>query len=228
MVSSSFEGAFFVNVVIIAVLIYIKTLYKSSTMSSYVSLSLFSFVFITQLILNSTTSFYSLGEWETISSLHIPVTQHYSVFNAENNTAFVSGGLVSDTEAIHTVQEVKFSLSLFEPSNSNITHINMSSATTLLNTLMIEELGFTYNLSDWYTVSQSAGYYDNSMFVVQPIYDGDIDGIYFIKCDLYSFTCELSSDILLPSLEPTVTQYEHYLFVSGGKIGSEISKNINV
>ena len=46
---------------------------------------------------------YSLGDWTATGALNVATTQFYGAVDQETSTAYVSGGLVSDTQAKNLV-----------------------------------------------------------------------------------------------------------------------------
>lgn len=51
---------------------------------------------------------YSLGDWSVTGALNTATTQFYGAVDQETSTAYVSGGLVSDTQAKNLVESIKF------------------------------------------------------------------------------------------------------------------------
>ena len=53
---------------------------------------------------------YSLGDWSVTGALNVATTQFYGAVDQETSTAYVSGGLVSDTQAKNLVESIKFNV----------------------------------------------------------------------------------------------------------------------
>ncbi len=53
---------------------------------------------------------YSLGEWSLVGELNLPTTQFYGAMDQETNTAYVTGGLISATQATNLVEAITFDI----------------------------------------------------------------------------------------------------------------------
>eukprot|EP01083_Nonionella_stella_P105216 302540_1 len=163
---------------------------------------------------------YTLGEWHVTGALNVATTQFYGAVDESTNTAYVTGGLVSDQQASNNVESVTFDV--------QDDALTISSDTE--QTFYASELGLNWELSSYFGKQQSAGFYDHHLFVIEPIYSTNPDENYFLKCDVESQICSFEPTQHLTAKEPCITQQDQYLYVVGGIDESTIgaSSHINV
>ena len=85
-------------------------------------------------------------------------------------------------------------------------------------------------MSTWYGKQQSAGFYDNNLYIVEPIYAANPEEHYFLKCDVVQQSCSFEATHHLTEQEPCITQKGEFLYIVGGLDPTNIttSKQISV
>ena len=74
----------------------------------------------------TTAQQYSLGEWTVAGSLNTATTQFYGAVDHDTSTAYITGGLISDTQAKNLVESIGFDI--------NGEELSMLSASTCIHT----------------------------------------------------------------------------------------------
>ena len=182
---------------------------------------------------------YSLGEWTVAGMLNVPTTQFYGAIDSDTSTAYITGGLVSDTQARNLVESIMFTiedetLTVLSKLHDFVDAFDIvsvhHSTSEQVNNLFVTELGLQWSLSSWYGRQQSSGFYDNSIFIIEPIYEANPADHYFLKCDVLQQTCSFESTQHLIAEEPCISQQDQYLYIVGGFDAANMtsSQQINV
>lgn len=159
-----------------------------------------------------------LSEWQNTGHLKQPTTQHYLGVDEINNQVYVAGGIESATTATNKFEQISFSI---ENDSLLLNH-------SYTNSFLAQQLNLVFDLGDFYTQHQSAGFYDNTLYLLLPFYEGNVDTIHFISCNVIYRHCEFRTALHLNYYDACITQENNFLFVVGGTNGNEYINQIHV